>query len=147
MIPTISRLCRDQLIILKPPDSSRNRSNFLNWNFGVVYKPRADGNIYAALSTSSNPPGEQVDAGTSASYGGLPSGYQDFEPERNISYEIGAKWNLLQEKLISRQPSSRPIRETSSARRVEEHPLDTPMTALPDHAVSRSTWRATLWIN
>ena len=73
--------------------------NFTNWNIGVVYKPVPVGSLYAAVSTSSNPPGEQVDAGTSASYGGLSPGYQSFAPERNTNYEVGIKWSLLDQRL------------------------------------------------
>ncbi len=79
--------------------SLRNDSDFVNWNFGVVYKPAPDGSIYAAASTSSNPPGEQVDAGTAASYGGLAEGFQDYAPERNTNYELGVKWDLMDQRL------------------------------------------------
>ena len=65
----------------------------------ALYKPRPNGSIYAAISTSSNPPGEQLDAGTSAAYGGLVEGFLDFEPERNVSYEIGTKWDVFDDKL------------------------------------------------
>lgn len=68
---------------------------FLNWNAGVTYKPLPNGSIYAAASTSSNPPGEQLDGGTSASYGGLAEGYTNYEPEQNLNIEVGTKWELF----------------------------------------------------
>ena len=72
---------------------------FLNWNLGLVYKPVAYASIYGAISTSSNPPGEQVDGGTSAGYGGLASGYTQFKPEKNTNFEIGTKWQLFDRRL------------------------------------------------
>ena len=73
--------------------------DFANWNVGVVYKPVPAASLYAAVSTSSNPPGEQVDAGTSASYGGLAPGFQSYAPEHNTNYEAGVKWDLLNQRL------------------------------------------------
>lgn len=73
--------------------------DFTNWNAGLVFKPRPAGSVYAAVSTSSNPPGEQVDAGTAASYGGLSPGFQSYAPERNTNYEVGIKWDLLDQRL------------------------------------------------
>ena len=80
------------------PATTRHDSDFTNWNVGVVFKPEQHGSLYASVSTSSNPPGEQVDGGTSASYGGLPAGFQNFAPERNANYEVGVKWNLFDER-------------------------------------------------
>ena len=73
--------------------------HFTNWNAGVVYKPVPAASLYAAVSTSSNPPGEQVDVGTAASYGGLSPGFQSYAPERNTNYEASVKWDLLDERL------------------------------------------------
>ena len=81
------------------PATTRHGSDFTNWNLGVVFKPAPDGSLYASVSTSSNPPGEQVDGGTSASYGGLAAGFQNFAPERNANYEAGVKWNLFDQRL------------------------------------------------
>jgi catecholate siderophore receptor len=64
---------------------------FLNWNAGVMYKPAPDLSLYAAWATSSNPSGEQID-GNGVSYGGLGAATVNLEPERNRSFEAGAKW-------------------------------------------------------
>lgn len=79
--------------------SNEYNESFTNWNLAALYKPKPNGSIYAAVSTSSNPPGEQLDAGTSSSYGGLAEDFLDFEPEHNVSYEIGTKWNLFNDRL------------------------------------------------
>ncbi|HKU99629.1 MAG TPA: TonB-dependent receptor, partial [Vineibacter sp.] len=76
----------------------KNHSTFLNWHLGVVYKPLPNGSIYAAFSSSSNPTGEQLDGG-GADYGGITAGNATLKPERNYSYELGTKWDILGEKL------------------------------------------------
>lgn len=72
---------------------------FVNWNVGLVYKPVPYASLYGAVSTSSNPPGEQIDGGTSAGYGGLAPGYAQYSPERNTNFEIGTKWQLFDRRL------------------------------------------------
>lgn len=69
-------------------------TDFLNGHLGFTYKPRPNGSIYASVSTSSNVPGELLDA-SAAAYGGLTADSSEFtKPERNKSYEIGTKWDL-----------------------------------------------------
>lgn len=68
----------------------RQTTGFVNWQASVTYKPVPAATLYASVSTSSNPSGEQLDS-TSDVYGGLGVGTLNLEPERNHSYEIGAK--------------------------------------------------------
>src|SRR5262249_29992730 len=75
----------------------KNHSTFLNWQVGAVYKPLPYGSFYVSFASSSNPTGEQFDGG--AADGGLAAANANLEPERNLSYEIGTKWDLLDEKL------------------------------------------------
>ena len=69
----------------------RNHSHFLNWNAGLVWKPVAPLSLYVSAATSSNPSGEQTD-GSGVSYGGLAPATANLDPERNRSYEAGAKY-------------------------------------------------------
>lgn len=71
-----------------------NDADLVNWFGGIVYKPVAEGTIYASAGSSSNPSGEQVDSNGDA-YGGLTANSASLDPERNRSYEVGAKWNLF----------------------------------------------------
>jgi len=75
----------------------RTESTFLNWAASVVYKPLPNGSIYITSSSSSNPSGEQSDGG--ADFGGLAATSNNLPPERNFSYEIGTKWDVLKEQL------------------------------------------------
>ena len=69
-------------------------TDFLNGHLGFTYKPRENGSIYLSGSSSSNVPGELLDAGAVA-YGGLTADSAEFtKPERNKTIELGTKWNL-----------------------------------------------------
>lgn len=72
-----------------------NDSNFWNYQFGVVYKPAANGSVYVSWGTSSNPPG--VDAGDGAD--GIAITNQDLKPESSRNIELGTKWDVLDQKL------------------------------------------------
>ena len=67
--------------------------DFFNYQASLLWKPSEPVSLYASFATSSNPSGEQLDS-TSSSYGGLGNGEEDLAPERNTSWEIGAKWEL-----------------------------------------------------
>ena len=74
-------------------------TDFLNGHAGVTYKPRPNGSIYASASSSSNVPGELLDAGAVA-YGGLTELSADYtKPERNVTIELGTKWNIANDNL------------------------------------------------
>lgn len=71
-----------------------------SWRAALVYKPVEAGTVYVAYGTSFNPSAESlslaVDAGganTSANSATLP-------PEKNKSYEIGTKWEVLDKRLF-----------------------------------------------
>jgi catecholate siderophore receptor len=78
---------------------------FWNGHLGVVFSPWEHGNVYASWSTSSNINGGEADAGTNCGYGGLcmdsNGNYTNAEPEQSTNYEIGTKWNLMDEKLLA----------------------------------------------
>lgn len=75
----------------------QNDSNFVNYQTGLVYKPLPNGSIYAAYGTSSNPSGG---AGTEGSDdGNLGATNDSLKPEENRSYELGSKWDLLNNRL------------------------------------------------
>lgn len=69
----------------------RNDSDFLNWNGGIVWKPVPAATLYVSASSSSNPSGEQTD-GNGIAYGGLAGSTAGLDPEKNRSYEAGAKY-------------------------------------------------------
>lgn len=74
-----------------------NRSSFLNYQAGVVFKPAANGSIYVNVSTSSDPAG--LNANEGASDGSISAANQSLAPERSRSVELGAKWDVMDDSL------------------------------------------------
>jgi len=62
-----------------------------------------DGYVYATVSTASNINGGESDVGTSCGYGGLcVETTEDLgDPETSTSIEIGAKWQLMEDRLMA----------------------------------------------
>lgn len=81
------------------PERLANNVSFLNWQASALYKPVEAVSVYASFSTSSNPSGEQLD-GSGIAYDGLAAVTQNLEPERNESFEVGAKGELFDGKLL-----------------------------------------------
>ncbi|MCC7274907.1 MAG: TonB-dependent receptor, partial [Alphaproteobacteria bacterium] len=73
----------------KGPTASAENTMF-NWQVAAVYKPVPYGSIYASYGTSSNPSAEGLSVST---------GTANLDPEENVNYEIGTKWNLLNDRL------------------------------------------------
>jgi catecholate siderophore receptor len=71
-----------------------NKSDFWNYQVGLVYKPIEAASLYVSYGSSSNPSGEG--AGDSSAIAGTTV---NLDPEQNDSYEIGGKWNTLGGKL------------------------------------------------
>jgi len=93
----------DNYAISSANASGRNAVDALmfNSNAGVLVKPLPTLSVYGAYATSSNPYGAELDS-TSYAYGGLsPTTNQVFGPERNLGYEVGAKWELFDRKLLA----------------------------------------------
>jgi catecholate siderophore receptor len=63
----------------------------LSWRAGAVYKPVESGSIYAAYGTSLNPSLEGLSYQTASAA---------IEPEKTYTFEIGTKWDLLDERLL-----------------------------------------------
>lgn len=81
------------------PRSLSNKVDFFNYQASLVYKPVVAATLYASFSTSSNPSGEQLD-GNGISYDGISAQTEALEPERNKSYEVGAKYELFDGELL-----------------------------------------------
>ncbi len=74
-----------------------NDKSFWNYQAGLVYKIQPNASVYVSYGTSSSPSG--ISGGNAAD--GLIgrtalSDLSDLEPERSKSYEIGTKWDVLE---------------------------------------------------
>ncbi|WP_232281563.1 TonB-dependent receptor [Sagittula stellata] len=71
-----------------------------NGNLGLTYKPTETLTLYGSAATSTTPMGAEVAAG-GGFYGGLDAGGEDLKPERNIAYELGAKYEVMDNLLLT----------------------------------------------
>ncbi|WP_207877712.1 TonB-dependent siderophore receptor [Pseudomonas sp. 32_A] len=83
----------------------KDTSEFVTGQLGLVWKPTENGSIYVSYATSATPPGAMLGEGTEGNplgnttdrAGNLLS--SDLEPEETTNYEIGTKWDLLDQRL------------------------------------------------
>ena len=78
-------------------NNGQNNSSFLNYQLGVVYKPLPNGSIYASYGTSTDPTGTTAGEGRD----NLAAGDASLDPEESRSFELGTKWNLLNNRLAA----------------------------------------------
>ncbi|WP_019140617.1 TonB-dependent receptor [Noviherbaspirillum massiliense] len=69
-----------------PLYSAEQTVHFTSVRGGVIYQPTETQSYYASYGTSFNPSLEQLT---------VTAGQQNLDPEKNRSYEVGGKWDLL----------------------------------------------------
>jgi catecholate siderophore receptor len=78
-------------------------NTLVDFNLGLTYKPVPNGALYVAYATASNPMGAEID-GIASAYGGLAptqSSAQLFGPQLTRAWEIGAKWEFFERRLLT----------------------------------------------
>jgi catecholate siderophore receptor len=80
-----------------PGVDARKTGNLPNYKLGVVYKPTANGSLYANFAQSQQPPGGNT-LTLSSSANSLDN--PDLDPEKARTFELGTKWDLLGSKLL-----------------------------------------------
>lgn len=77
----------------------RRDDTLFNYQLGLVYKPADNGAIYVSYATSSTPSnadlGEGAGNGLAPGRGGVGANVADLAPEKNKTYEVGTKWDVL----------------------------------------------------
>ena len=80
-----------------PSVDARVSGNLPNYKLGVLYKPAANGSIYANFAMSQEPPGgNTLSLSNSANSADNPN----LDPQKARTVEVGTKWDLLGEKLL-----------------------------------------------
>lgn len=74
---------------------ARVDTSFDTYQVGLVYKPSANGSIYASWATSATPPGNDGGDGLDA----LTVAVQNLQPQESRNVEIGTKWEVLNGRL------------------------------------------------
>ena len=73
--------------------------SFWNYQLGAVYKPAPNGSVYVSYGTSSNPSGENLGQAGGADGPAGGAAIRDLAPEKSRSWELGTKWDVLDERL------------------------------------------------
>jgi catecholate siderophore receptor len=73
------------------------KDNFLNYQVGLVFKPRPNGSLYVSYAKSTTPPGTLIGEGSEGN--ALTStaliSLDDLKAEETKSYEVGTKWEFF----------------------------------------------------
>ncbi|MCD2515932.1 catecholate siderophore receptor Fiu [Massilia sp. G4R7] len=88
----------------------------VNGKASLLYKPTTNSSVYGMVATSKQPPGANFTASTSASSAQNPI----FDPQETTTYELGAKVDLLRQKLAL----SAALFRTDVKNEVEQDPVD-----------------------
>ena len=77
-------------------DASKT-DNLASWQLALIYKPTANGSLYANLATAAQPPG-----GTTLAFSAAGNSVDNpvLAPQQARTAELGTKWNLLDERLM-----------------------------------------------
>lgn len=78
------------------PTKADDNGNLLSWKAGVVFKPTTNGSVYVSYATSETPPGS-ADFALSTTANNQNNSALD--PQETDNYEVGTKWDLLNQKL------------------------------------------------
>ena len=76
----------------------------MNWQLGLVFKPAENGSVYVSYATSSSPAGLLLGEGSESQSltpdrDGTGANGAQLSPEKNKTYELGTKWNVLANRL------------------------------------------------
>lgn len=79
------------------PVSLQSDDLLVNWKTGLVFKPEENGSVYVSYGQSEQNPGTNLNM--SASETGTGADNINNDPQESENYEIGTKWNTLDNKL------------------------------------------------
>ncbi|CAI3794928.1 putative TonB-dependent receptor BfrD [Pseudomonas sp. MM221] len=80
-------------------NKGEDTSEFVTGQIGLVWKPADNGSIYVSYATSATPPGSMLGEGTDGNPVTTAAVKNDLKPEETTNYEIGTKWDLLDQRL------------------------------------------------
>ena len=89
---------------IAPQGDFHRTDDMPSWRGAVVFKPKKNGSFYFGYGTSFNPSAEQIS---------LSAGNQNLPPESNETFELGTKWDLLDNRLSLRAALFRTIKSNA----------------------------------
>ncbi len=89
--------CAGQPVGTVVPYVANASDTLVNWKLGVLFKPTANGSVYANYAISQQPPG-----GAALELSGNPNNANNpiYDPQKSRTAELGTKWNLAGERLL-----------------------------------------------
>ncbi|WP_085705438.1 TonB-dependent siderophore receptor [Pseudomonas sp. B8(2017)] len=78
---------------------TEDTSEFVTGQLGLTWKPAENGSIYVSYATSATPPGASLGEGSDPNAVLTATTSSELKPEQTTNYEIGTKWDLLDERL------------------------------------------------
>ncbi|MGF6590490.1 TonB-dependent receptor [Pseudomonas sp. 2835] len=78
---------------------TEDTSEFVTGQLGLTWKPAENGSVYISYATSATPAGASLGEGSDGNPLLTATTTSDLKPEETTNYEIGTKWNLLDERL------------------------------------------------
>lgn len=79
----------------------KDDDTLFSYKGAIVYKPTAQSSVYANYGRAETPPGsENFTFGTTGRSETNPNANPIFDPQKTNSWEVGTKWNVLNERLL-----------------------------------------------
>ena len=82
--------------LIKAGTKYTSDTDFFSYQAGLTFKPTENGAIYASYATSANPVGADAGDGSETA---VNANNQDLDPEKARTFEVGTKWDFLNDKL------------------------------------------------
>ncbi|AWT49284.1 hypothetical protein DLE54_06990 [Psychrobacter sp. YP14] len=91
--------------VTRRPDGNSSKlkddGTLYSYKSALVFKPTKQSSIYASYGRTETPPGsENFTFGTTGRDAANPNANPIFDPQKTKSWEIGSKWNVLNERLL-----------------------------------------------
>lgn len=78
---------------------TEDTSEFVTGQLGLTWKPTDNGSVYISYATSATPAGASLGEGSDGNPLLTPTTTSDLKAEETTNYEIGTKWDLLDQRL------------------------------------------------
>ncbi|MBF8731595.1 TonB-dependent siderophore receptor [Pseudomonas guariconensis] len=78
---------------------TEDTSEFITGQLGLTWKPAENGSVYISYATSATPAGASLGEGADGNPLLTATTSSELKPEETTNYEIGTKWDLLNERL------------------------------------------------
>ncbi|WP_436898284.1 catecholate siderophore receptor Fiu [Acinetobacter gyllenbergii] len=87
------------LAVTKTPTNLKAHDTLVSWKLGSLFKPTENSSVYASYAKSLTPPGSANFGLSTATSGTQAANNSRSKPQETHHYEVGAKWDVLKNKL------------------------------------------------